>query len=58
MSDRKRAGNNASTEQTREERLKAALKANLARRKAQSRRRAQGEAVEDSGKVQIKRDGD
>ncbi|MFC6687001.1 hypothetical protein [Jhaorihella thermophila] len=39
MAEKKSPRNNAKTGQSRDERLKAALKANLARRKAQARAR-------------------
>ena len=46
MADKTPSKSAGSTTGTREERLKAALKANLARRKSQSRERAQSEGQE------------
>ncbi len=44
MANRPDTENATNASQTREDRLKAALKANLSRRKAQSRKRAGGDA--------------
>jgi hypothetical protein len=46
MSDKETQRKTAKTAKTREDRLKAALKANMAKRKAQARARTAGEAKE------------
>ncbi len=50
MANKKTKKSASEANETREDRLKAALKANLARRKAQSRERVQQADVQEAGK--------
>ena len=52
MANKKTKKPTSEANETREDRLKAALKANLARRKAQSRERVQRADVQEVGKKQ------